>query len=108
MYDQNDIDLTKEINFTEHLMNTDDLESKFQTNLNNGLSAKEADLRYLRDGPNAFTPPKQKSNWLILLKELTGGFAWIMVCISYFRYSRTHTITFLILHDSGCLALLVW
>ncbi len=66
---QNDIDLAKEVNFTEHLMTFGQLEEKFQTSLDNGLTAKEADFRYQRDGPNAFTPPKQTPNWLILLKN---------------------------------------
>ena len=65
---QGDIDLAKEVNFTEHLMTFAQLEEKFQTSLDNGLSPKEADFRFQRDGPNAFTPPKQTPNWLILLK----------------------------------------
>ena len=59
-------------------MSFEELEAKFQTNLSTGLSTTEAEVRFRRDGPNAFTPPKQKSNWLILARELTAGFAFVM------------------------------
>lgn len=59
-------------------MSTEELEFKLKTNVNEGLSTEEAEVRLKRDGLNAFTPPKQRSNWMILLKELTAGFAGIM------------------------------
>lgn len=74
----NDIDVAKEVNIEEHLMTFEDLEHKFHTSLDRGLTQHEADTRFQRNGPNAFSPPKQKSVWSILLKELTGGFALIM------------------------------
>lgn len=78
LFPQSDLDLAKEVHITEHLLTFAQLEGKFETSLENGLSSVEAQFRLARDGPNAFTPPKQTPNWLILFRELTGGFAWIM------------------------------
>lgn len=75
---QNDLDLAKEVNIKEHLFTLAELEEKFQTNLQAGLTSSEAEIRLKRDGPNGFTPPKTTPAWVLLLKELTMGFAAIM------------------------------
>ena len=68
-------------------MSVTELEFKFRTNVDEGLTQEEAGIRLKKDGPNAFTPPKQKSNWMILLKELTAGFAGIMWLTGKVRFS---------------------
>lgn len=75
LFQQNDLDLAKEVNIKEHLYTLPELEEHFQTNLLTGLSSSEAAHRLERDGPNAFSPPKVTPAWVMLLKELTGGFA---------------------------------
>ncbi len=67
--------MAKEVDITEHLLSSEELVAKFQTHLENGLSASEAEIRLKRDGPNAFSPPKVTPAWVLLLKELTLGFA---------------------------------
>ena len=86
---QNDLDLAKEVNIKEHLYTTAELEQKLQTHLEDGLSSSEAAFRLKRDGPNAFSPPKVTPSWILLLKELTGGFAalfWAAVIASLIVY----------------------
>ncbi|KAJ6219754.1 hypothetical protein RDWZM_005566, partial [Blomia tropicalis] len=88
----NDIDLAKKINIREHLYSLEELALKFQTNLKDGLSSQEAENRLRRDGPNAFTPPKTTSTWIILLKELTLGFAsimWLAIVLSLIVFGIT-------------------
>lgn len=63
------------------------LEEKFKTSLDNGLTFKDADFRFDRDGPNTFTPPKQTPNWLILLK---GIYTAIKTKLKYFHILRTY------------------
>lgn len=86
---QNDVDLAKEVQINDHLLTLPELEQKFQTSLQGGLSQNEADFRLQRDGPNAFSPPKVTPAWVILLKELTLGFAsimWLAVILSLIVY----------------------
>jgi len=78
------------VNIKEHLMTFPELEEAFGTNLENGLSEAEAEFRLKRDGPNAFTPPKMTPAWVILLRELTLGFAsimWLAVVLSLIVYA---------------------
>ncbi len=81
--------MAKEVNITEHLLEPAELEQKLKTDLVNGLTTSEAEMRLKRDGPNAFSPPKVTPAWVMLLKELVGGFAmlfWIAVIASIIIY----------------------
>jgi len=61
--------LAKDVKITEHLLSLDELCTKLQTNLETGISDNEADVRLKRDGPNAFTPPKQTPKWVLFIRE---------------------------------------
>lgn len=62
----------------DHLLSTEELQAKFKTNLVTGLTQQEAEARFLKYGPNSFTPPKQLSNLALLFKDLFGGLSAIM------------------------------
>ncbi|CAG2113659.1 unnamed protein product [Medioppia subpectinata] len=64
-----------------------------KTDVENGLTEKEAAFRLERDGPNAFTPPKQTAWWILYLREMTGGFAlllWFASIASFIAFGLNH------------------
>lgn len=83
------MDLAKDVKITEHLLSLSELCSKLNTNLETGITESEAAFRLKRDGPNAFTPPKQTSKFIIFFREMTAGFALLLwfaaigSCIAY-------------------------
>lgn len=86
---QEELNLAKEVNIKDHLLSLEELQQKYQTSLEDGLSSTEADIRLKRDGPNAFSPPKVTPAWVMLVKELVGGFAflfWVAVVASIIIY----------------------
>ena len=71
------------------MLTLEQLSLEFKTDLKNGLSETEAKVRLTRDGPNAFTPPKQTPNWVKYVREMTGGFAlllWFASLASFVSY----------------------
>lgn len=72
------MDIAREINISEHLLALNELEHKLKTSLKEGLSSAEAERRYIFDGPNAFSEPKQDSIWYLLFREFFSGFALII------------------------------
>lgn len=56
-----------------HLLNPTDLATFIQTDLRNGLSDNEADLRLKRDGLNAARNFKGISIWAILLRQVSNS-----------------------------------
>lgn len=58
--------------------------------LQQGLTPEQAKEIYLRDGPNALTPPKKTPEWVKFSKNLFGGFAmllWIGAVLCFIAYS---------------------
>jgi sodium/potassium-transporting ATPase subunit alpha len=88
------MDLAKEIKITEHLLTLEELNAKLQTNNEVGITDSEADIRLKRDGPNAFTPPKQTPGWVLFMREMTTGFAiiiWLSALASFICYAIDET-----------------
>ena len=55
-----------------------------------GLTPEQAHEIFLRDGPNALTPPKTTPEWVKFCKQLFGGFAmllWIGAVLCFIAYS---------------------
>ncbi|CAG2170857.1 unnamed protein product, partial [Oppiella nova] len=74
---QTNVDL-KDVRITEHLIDVHEVCERLHTHPENGITEKEAAFRLQRDGPNAFTPPKQTAWWILYLREMTGGFALLL------------------------------
>jgi sodium/potassium-transporting ATPase subunit alpha len=77
------------VKITEHLLEIHEVCNKLKTNSETGLTESEAEFRLKRDGPNAFTPPKQTAWWILYLREMTGGFAlllWFASIASFVAY----------------------
>ncbi|CAG2118794.1 unnamed protein product, partial [Medioppia subpectinata] len=80
-----EMDLSKEVTIQEHMYTFEKLCSELKTDLDNGVTDSEASYRYARDGPNAFTPPKQTPWFILLGREMSTAFAiiiWIASAIS--------------------------
>lgn len=71
-------ELKKEVDIDEHKKEPQQVLSDLQTNRQTGLTEEEAKFRFDRDGPNALTPPKQTSLFLLFLHELFGGFQGLL------------------------------
>ncbi len=74
---------------TEHLLTLKELCEKLKTDTENGITDAEAEIRYNRDGPNAFSPPKLTPGWILYLREMTTGFAiiiWLSAIASFIVY----------------------
>jgi len=62
---------------------------KLHTDIEKGITDAEAEIRHKRDGPNAFTPPKQTPGWVLYMREMTTGFAiiiWLASIASFICY----------------------
>uniref|UniRef100_A0A914CYT8 Na(+)/K(+)-exchanging ATPase n=1 Tax=Acrobeloides nanus TaxID=290746 RepID=A0A914CYT8_9BILA len=83
-------ELKQEVQMDEHQVPLEELLTRFETNLEKGLTTKKAEQIYLRDGPNALSPPKTTPEWIKFCKNLFGGFAlllWIGAILCYVAYS---------------------
>ena len=89
------IDLSKDCKITEHLMELPGVCAHHNTSVDMGLSEEEAKMRLARDGPNAFTPPKQTAWWILYLKEMSNGIAlllWFSAIASFISYPLSPTM----------------
>lgn len=67
--------------------------AKYGTHMKQGLSEAAAEGRLRRDGPNTFTPPKDKPWYILFLKEISGGFAlllWLAAIGSFVSFCIEH------------------
>lgn len=67
--------------------------AKYGTHMKLGLDEAEAEARLERDGPNCFTPPKEKPWYILFLREITGGFAillWLAAVGSFVSFGIEH------------------
>lgn len=71
-------DLKKEMQMDQHTIPMEELIERLQTNLEKGLTAKQAAVIMARDGPNALTPPKKVPEWVKFCTNLFGGFAMLL------------------------------
>ena len=82
-------DLKKEIVIDDHKLNFGELEQKYGTDLEKGLSNHKADELLKKYGPNALTPPKETPEIIKFLKNMTNGFSillWLGAIFSFIAY----------------------
>lgn len=73
-----------------HKVSVDELCKRFYTNLDTGLSTKQAGENFAKYGPNALTPPPTTPEWIKFCKNLFGGFAlllWVGAALCFIAYS---------------------
>ncbi|XP_044044595.1 sodium/potassium-transporting ATPase subunit alpha-1 isoform X3 [Siniperca chuatsi] len=71
-------ELKKEVDMDDHKLTLDELNRKYGTDLNNGLTSAKAAEILARDGPNALTPPPTTPEWVKFCKQMFGGFSMLL------------------------------
>ncbi|XP_046886397.1 sodium/potassium-transporting ATPase subunit alpha-1-like [Hypomesus transpacificus] len=76
---EKDLDeLKKEVDLDDHKLTIDELQRKYNTDTNRGLSSSRAKEYLARDGPNALTPPITTPEWVKFCRQLFGGFCMLL------------------------------
>ncbi|XP_066562646.1 sodium/potassium-transporting ATPase subunit alpha-1 [Amia ocellicauda] len=71
-------ELKKEVDLDDHKLTLDEINVKYGTDLNRGLSVARAAEILLRDGPNSLTPPPTTPEWVKFCKQMFGGFSMLL------------------------------
>jgi len=86
---QEDADLRKEVEMTEHTDSVEKVCDQYKTSVENGLTESDAEERLKRDGHNELTPPKTTPEWIKFCRNLFGGFStllWIGAILCFLAY----------------------
>ncbi|XP_066463270.1 potassium-transporting ATPase alpha chain 2-like [Eleutherodactylus coqui] len=81
--------LKKELEISDHKLNSEELEKKYLVNIKEGLSTTAAQELLTRDGPNKLTPPKGTPEIVKFLMLMAGGFSivfWISAALCFLAY----------------------
>uniref|UniRef100_A0A4W3HSB7 Sodium/potassium-transporting ATPase subunit alpha n=1 Tax=Callorhinchus milii TaxID=7868 RepID=A0A4W3HSB7_CALMI len=82
-------ELKKEVSLDDHKLSLEELQRKYDTDLNQGLSNIRAKEILARDGPNSLTPPPTTPEWIKFCRQLFGGFSvllWIGAILCFLAY----------------------
>merc|ERR1712055_188118 len=82
-------ELKKELEIDVHKISADELIKRFETNLENGLTAAQAKAKLEQYGPNALTPPPTTPEWVKFCKNMFSGFAmllWVGAILCFVAY----------------------
>jgi len=83
-------DLSQEkIDIDEQKAEVADVCAKYKTSIETGLTSADAAQRLIENGPNELTPPKETPWYVVLGKEMIGGFAtllWIASIMCFVAY----------------------
>nr|XP_055100298.1 potassium-transporting ATPase alpha chain 2 [Symphalangus syndactylus] len=82
-------EIQKELHLDDHKLSNRELEEKYGTDINTGLSSTRAAKLLARDGPNSLTPPKQTPEIIKFLKQMVGGFSillWVGAFLCWIAY----------------------
>jgi sodium/potassium-transporting ATPase subunit alpha len=85
-----DKDLRKEVEMTEHTDSIEKVCQQYQTCGEKGLTDSAVEDRLKRDGYNELTPPKTTPEWVKFCRNLFGGFStllWIGAILCFLAYS---------------------
>ncbi|XP_026541078.1 potassium-transporting ATPase alpha chain 1 [Notechis scutatus] len=70
--------MKKEMDVDDHQLTIEELEMKYRTNINKGLTSTVAGEILLRDGPNELKPPKGTPEYVKFARQLAGGLQCLM------------------------------
>ncbi|ETE66743.1 Potassium-transporting ATPase alpha chain 1 [Ophiophagus hannah] len=70
--------MKKEMDVDDHQLSIEELEMKYRTNVNKGLTSTVAGEILLRDGPNELKPPKGTPEYVKFARQLAGGLQCLM------------------------------
>merc|ERR1711931_591784 len=83
-------ELKQELEIDVHRVSVDELCKRFNSSIESGLSATQADANLAEYGPNALTPPPKTPEWVKFCKCLFSGFAmllWLGAVLCFIAYS---------------------
>merc|ERR1719293_623760 len=83
-------ELKQELEIDVHRVSVDELLKRFNSNIENGLSAEQAKKALAEHGPNALTPPPTTPEWVKFCQNLFSGFAcllWLGAILCFIAYS---------------------
>ncbi|XP_006639435.2 sodium/potassium-transporting ATPase subunit alpha-1-like [Lepisosteus oculatus] len=83
-------ELKKEVDLDDHKLAFDEIQRKYGTDLERGLTISRASEILARDGPNVLTPPVTTPEWVKFCKQMFGGFSmllWTGAFLCYFAYA---------------------
>ncbi|GJQ79985.1 putative sodium:potassium-exchanging ATPase [Trypoxylus dichotomus] len=86
-------DIKKDIDINDHMLTIDEIQNRYSTNIETGLTVWAAARLLHINGPNCLIPPAAKSRWLILSEYVFGGFnvlLWIGAFLSIFGFVMTY------------------
>ena len=81
--------LKKELELDEHKITLEELYKRFGTDINRGLTTKQAEEGLKKHGPNALTPPPTTPEWVKFCQNLFSGFAmllWVGAILCFVAY----------------------
>ncbi|XP_063711553.1 sodium/potassium-transporting ATPase subunit alpha-3-like [Symsagittifera roscoffensis] len=82
--------LKEEIEMDDHEVSDKEIQSRYKTDYDKGLTQKQAQRRLDRDGPNELTPPKKQSEIVKFMKMMFTGFSlllWIAALFCFGSYT---------------------
>lgn len=75
-------DLKKEVDMWEHKVSCEELASRLNTHLTDGMTEEAAAARLAQDGPNQLSPPKVTPWYVKLALQFTNFFALLLILAS--------------------------
>merc|ERR1712172_387009 len=88
--EQNLDNLKQELELDVHKVSVDELCKRFHTNIENGLTTKQAEAGIEQYGLNQLTPPPTTPEWVKFCQNLFSGFAcllWLGAILCFIAYS---------------------
>merc|ERR1719147_432133 len=88
--DKNLDELKQELEIDVHKVTVDELCKRYGTNVENGLTDKQAQTNLAEYGPNALTPPPKTPEWVKFCQQMFSGFAcllWLGAILCFIAYS---------------------
>merc|ERR1711892_18832 len=82
-------ELKQELEIDVHKVDIDVLCKRFKTEIESGLSDKQAKVNFEEYGPNALTPPPKTPEWVKFCQQMFSGFAcllWLGAILCFLAY----------------------
>merc|ERR1712179_422826 len=83
-------ELKQELEIDVHKVSVDELLKRFNTQVERGLTASQAEKNLAEYGPNALTPPPKTPEWVKFCQQMFSGFAcllWLGAILCFIAYS---------------------
>ena len=89
-------ELKSEVQFDEHMMSVEDLENKYETNHESGLTVNQSEARLQKNGMNCLSPPKSTPEVIKFARHIFSGFSSLLLtasgmCLLLFVISTART-----------------